>query len=121
MKGVAYIEDGEEMEIIGWIFGTLSIIGGLWTLIRNPRFLPRLLGLLPILGYLVSMTVVARGWSDAELITLPIWLVFWLILPIVSGVTGLVLITHAERSRSNVRMEQVMNHWRAQEPKGPYR
>lgn len=109
------------MEIIGWIFGTTAIIGGLWALIRNPHFLPRLLGLLPLLAYLVSMTVVTKSWSDPELITLPIWLVFWLVLPIISGVTGLMLATHAERSRSEAKMAQVMDHWRAPEPKGPYR
>jgi len=109
------------MEILGWLFGTFAIIGGLWALIRSPRVLPRLLGLLPVLAYLVSMTVVARGWSNANLITLPSWLVFWLVLPILSGITGLLLATHAERSRSEVRMQQVMDHWRAPEPKGPYR
>jgi hypothetical protein len=109
------------MEIICWIFGALSIFGGLWALIRNPRFLPRLLGLLPVLAYLVSMTVVFMGWSDPELITLPNWLIFWLVLPIISGVTGMMLVAHAERSRSEVRMMRVLDHWRTPEPKGPYR
>jgi hypothetical protein len=102
------------MELFGWAFGLIfSLFGLVWALLRHPFAYGKLLGLLPPAVWVVAMAGV-YGWARQAGSTYPEELgpmryaFFFMILPIGSGVVGLVLALWSERQRTRQRQQRAL-------------
>jgi hypothetical protein len=120
------------MEAITWFFGLFSLVGGVYTIIRHPRWSHKALGLLPPAIYLLGMAGISWiaspgfvAFSDNVAIDRLVHQLFFSVLPSVGGLAGLFLAVSSERARTRQRVEETLARIRAGQPvhvpRGPFR